>query len=162
MDINNYSVIDLCSLPFISNRFRNYVINTIEFMHHCLYEDKIRFIHNKPNTSISQHSLKLLYDAAKSNHIVFNTAEKKPGLCINDTSKYMNEYSRHLADTHTYQELDYNLLTQILDTSISQLHSLYHKYLRNPPKHVSSIDIKNIYKRKTHLDIKLPSLNIVP
>lgn len=110
-------------------------------MHHCLYEDKIRFILNKPN--ISQQGLKLLYDAAKPNHIVFNTAGKKPGLCINDTSKYMNEYSRHLADTHTYQELDYNLLTQILDTSISQLHSLYHKYLQNPPKHGSSIDIKS-------------------
>lgn len=68
-------------------------------MHHCLYEDKIRFILNKPN--ISQQGLKLLYDAAKSNHIVFfNTAGKKTELCINDTSKYMNEYSRHLADTH--------------------------------------------------------------
>lgn len=160
LDINNYSIIDLCSLPFISNHCRNYLINTIEFMQQCLYEDDIRFIHNKPN--ISQHSLKLLYNAAKSNHIVFNIADKNLWLCINDTTWYMDEYSRHLSDTHTYQELDYNLLSHILDTSISQLHGLYYKYLRNPPKHVNNKDIKSFYKRKTHLDIKLPSLNLVP
>lgn len=129
-------------------------------MHQCLYEDDIRFLHNKPN--IYQHRLKILYNAAKSNQIVFNIADKNLGLCINDTTWYMDEYSRHLSDTHTYQELDYNLLTHILDTSISKLHGLYHKYLRNPPKHESNKDIKSFYKRKTYLDIKLPSLNIVP
>ena len=150
----------LCSIPNISNSCLQYVMNTYEFMQQCLHVDGIRYLHG--NSNISHNCMKQLLRISASDDIVINIADKNLGLCIDDISWYIQEYSRHISDKNTYQEFPYDDLYYILDISISNLHDISIKYINNLPKHVSIKDIKSFFDIKSVSDIRLPSLNILP
>ena len=122
--------------------------------------DGIRYLHG--NSNISRNCMKQLLHISASDDIVINIADKNLGLCINDISWYIQEYSRHISDKDTFQEFPYDDLYYILDISISNLHDISIKYSNNLPKHVSVQYIRSFFDIKSVSDIRLPSLNILP
>ena len=129
-------------------------------MKQCIHIDNIRYLNGRPN--ISRNCIKHLLQISSSNDVIINIADKNLGLCINDVSWYVHEYSRHLSDIDTYQEFPYDDLYYMLDISISNLHDMYFRYFDNLPKYIHKKDIKSFYEIKSVSDIRLPSLNLLP
>ena len=89
--------------PRDPNTCLQYVIITYEFMPHSIRVDGIRYLHDKSN--ISRNCIKQLFRISASDDIVVNVADKNLGLCVNDISWYIQEYSRHIALNYLYMHL---------------------------------------------------------
>ena len=80
-------------------------MNTYESMKKCIQVDNIRYLNGRSNSS--RNCIKHLLQISSSDDIIINIADKNLGLCINDVSWYVHEYSRHLSVINTYYNQEF-------------------------------------------------------
>ena len=103
-------------------------------------------------------TLKGLSELANNQDIIVNTADKNLGLVINNTSWYVNELNRQLADKLVYVEVGNCTIENIVDISKHNLLDLQESLKR--------YNMEQTYRERLDImigeEIRLPSLNLLP
>ena len=141
--------------------------NTFEYIHATLNEftnipqDKLMKTNPTLFHNVTIEDIKSIQTLAKNNDIIIRISDKNMGLCINNTSWYINEYYRQI-NCNTYSSLG-KFDTHSIDNLInSAKNDLIHLFSSNHLPRCAKSDtivISDFIKSK---NIKLPSMDILP